>query len=817
MSKTRTRRDPEKQPARRFHKSSALLALGIVVVAAGFSGALWMAFRAPALQIDRILATYDENRQYGGLEIGYPLDETLFPPEIVAPTFLWEDSRGDSDAWLVTIKFQDGGAWMSFPCTTTEWTPSEERWETIKRRSLERNAKVSVLGVNRGAPGEILSGARISIATSEDEVGAPLFYREVILPLVEAVKDPSLIRWRFGRISSRERPPIVLDNLPVCGNCHSFSADGGVFGMDVDYANDKGSYAIKPVTEEITLDKSSIITWSEYHKEDDEPTFGLLSRVSPDGKYTVSTVKDQSVFVPKPGLAFSQLFFPIKGILAVYSRESETFHALPGADDKRFVQSNAVWSPDGKYIVFARSEAYELKAARDQKRVLLTPDECREFLEDGKTFLFDLYRIPFDGGKGGKAEPLAGASNNGMSNYFAKYSPDGKWIVFCKAKSYMLLQPDSELYIIPAAGGEARKLRCNTSRMNSRHSWSPNSKWLVFSSKANSDYTQLFLTHIDEQGRSSPAVLLSQFTASDRAANIPEFVNDKAEAIKKIRERFVDDDSYRRAGDTLIVHDPDDAVEKYQKALEINPDNASVHRALGTALAMQGMLEEARVHFVESIRLEPDVAEAHSKLGVVLQRLGRFQEAIEPCRRAIEIEPEDATPYFTLGLVLLELDRLEEARTYLSQAARLNSDDPSPRVKLAEVLLGEGKPDEAVVHVRSVVEQKPDHVPALLMLAQIQATSKNPPLRDPEEAIAVATRACTLTHYEDPTALMILSGACYEAGRFVDAAKTAERALQIALRAGDEPFANRIQQHMESCMHQAALELARTKSPDSNK
>ena len=40
-----------------------------------------------------------------------------------------------------------------------------------------------------------------------------------------------------------------------------------------------------------------------------------------------------------------------------------------------------------------------------------------------------------------------------MSNFFPKYSPDGKWIVFCKAKSYMLLQPDSELYIIPAEGG----------------------------------------------------------------------------------------------------------------------------------------------------------------------------------------------------------------------------------------------------------------------------------------------------------------------------------------------------------------------------
>lgn len=73
-----------------------------------------------------------------------------------------------------------------------------------------------------------------------------------------------------------------------------------------------------------------------------------------------------------------------------------------------------------------------------------------------------------------------------MSNYFARFSPDGKWIVFCKAKSFMLLQPDSELYIVPAQGGEARRLRCNTSRMNSWHSWSRNGKWLVFSSKARS-------------------------------------------------------------------------------------------------------------------------------------------------------------------------------------------------------------------------------------------------------------------------------------------------------------------------------------------
>jgi len=173
--------------------------------------------------------------------------------------------------------------------------------------------------------------------------------------------------------------------------------------------------------------------------------------------------------------------------------------------------------------------------------VWLTPPESREFDAMEEPFLFELYRIPFNGGKGGRAEALAGASHNGMSNYFARYSPDSRWIVFCRAKRYMLLQPDSALYIVPAAGGAARRLRCNTSRMNSWHSWSPNGKWLVFASKAYSDYTRLCLTHIDEHGYSTPAVCLDHLSAPDRAANIPEFVNTQTGAIARISAGFLND------------------------------------------------------------------------------------------------------------------------------------------------------------------------------------------------------------------------------------------------------------------------------------
>jgi hypothetical protein len=446
----------------------------------------------------------------------------------VSPIFRWQD---DSAASSWEIEYDIDGP-VRVQADVSSWQPTEVEWAAIKQASLDAPILITVSGLGGQ---DAVSRSSVSLRTSRDPVGAPVFYRQVPLPFSAAQKSRPKIQWRLGFPFSSEEPRTVLEGLHTCANCHSFSANGDTLAMDLDYGGDKGSYAIAPIEEMVEIDDGRMISWKDFRSEDGHRTFGLLAQISPDGRYVISTVKEKSImhFLPDPYV--TQLFFPLAGILAVYDRLEDRFFALPGADDPELVQAAAGWSPDGKWIVFSRAEAYDFGAELPREESVVPRHLAEPFIDGRETFSYDLYRVPFNEGRGGVAEPLEGGSDNDSSNYFARYSPNGKWIVFCQASSFMFNRPDADLYIVPAQGGTARRLTSSSAeRMDSWHSFSPNGRWLVYSSKHNGPFTQLWLTHIDDEGNDSPPVLLEHFTPANRAANLPEFVNSDPEMMQQI-------------------------------------------------------------------------------------------------------------------------------------------------------------------------------------------------------------------------------------------------------------------------------------------
>ncbi len=617
------------------------------------------------------------------LKVDYPLDEAVFPPDMAAPTFVWSDTAAKADTWLIDVVSGDGRDHLyvltrgatpppardSDPRTASKpaaaykppeppvrprrWMPSPDTWRQIKNLSSVQAVTVTIVGLNCEKPNQCLSRGQVRISTSKNPVAAPIFYRDVPLPFSHVLTNLESIRWCLGDVSSY-KPSTLLTDMKVCGNCHSFTPDGKTLAMDVDYGSDKGSYVIAEIEPQTVLEKDSVISWSDYRSEDGEPTFGLLSQISPDGRYVISTVKDRSVFSPVEDLYYSQRFFPVTGILVVYDRQTKEFFPLAGADDRRYVQSNPVWSPDGKTILFARSKCYKLPNLKDPTSALVTREEVSEFFEGGKKFRYDIYRIPFNDGKGGEPAPLPGASNNGKSNYFPRYSPDGKWIVFCQSDSFMLLRPDSTLYIMPSAGGTPKEMRCNfPEKMNSWHCWSPNGRWLVFASKAGGPFTQLWLTHVDGDGNDTPAVLLEHFTFADRAANIPEFVNVRPEQFAEIQQKFADYYTHYRAGVLLEQrHDYAKAIQEFHKALNEQPDHVESLYLLASCLARIDGEKEAIPYVRKAAMLSPNNPIIRGLLGALLSSNGQYGEALSHLKAAYAAKPGDVTVANNLAWLL---------------------------------------------------------------------------------------------------------------------------------------------------------------------
>jgi hypothetical protein len=460
------------------------------------------------------------------LYFSFPMNRALFPSDFTTPTFYWEDANNPDKSWIINVNLKNKDNFYSEKVTDNKWKPTVELWNRIKTSSRFMNIE---LVVKRANPSKTLfeEKGRITIMISKDEVGAPILYRQIPLPFSYAEKHIDETSYSIIDVTSSEPFHNVLGSFKVCGNCHSISKDGKTIALDFDaVSRDKGGYFIANIDTVTSFNKNNYLSWS---KKSGRNTFGLLSKMSWSGRYIATTVKDRVVSSKIDGIdtkAYSQLFFPVNGVIAVYDTLTKALKELPGANDPNYVHSNAVWTPDDKNIIFVRAKALPFPP-NETKFDCFIRDEALvdRFLQEREEMKFDLYIIPFNDGKGGEAKPIKGASSNGKSNYFPTVSPDGKWLVFCQANNFMMLRPDSRLYIVPVGGGEAKKMECNFKDMNSWHAWSPNGKWLLFVSKALDIYSEMYLTHIDEKGKASVPVLIENAKRPNCAVNYPEFIN----------------------------------------------------------------------------------------------------------------------------------------------------------------------------------------------------------------------------------------------------------------------------------------------------
>lgn len=114
----------------------------------------------------------------------------------------------------------------------------------------------------------------------------------------------------------------------------------------------------------------------------------------------------------------------------------------------------------------------------------------------------------------------------------------------------------------------------------------------------------------------------------------------------------------------------EEALETFDKVLEMNPEISEAWNNRGVALFRLGRGEEALWSYNRALSLEPQNLDALRNRGVVLMSRGRLEEALESYN-AVMKAGGDALDMEALATVLASMGRLEDARECLLEASKI--------------------------------------------------------------------------------------------------------------------------------------------------
>jgi tetratricopeptide (TPR) repeat protein len=160
-------------------------------------------------------------------------------------------------------------------------------------------------------------------------------------------------------------------------------------------------------------------------------------------------------------------------------------------------------------------------------------------------------------------------------------------------------------------------------------------------------------------------------------------------------------------------------------------------------------------------------------------------------RHAHEVTPRNLMTSYMLGKNLVEKGNLKEGLVYLNETLQIDPNYSAPHAVIGEAMERQGNTAAAIYHYREVLRGRPDSPPILNNLAWILATGSDSALRNGDQAIQLAERACALTDYQAPLYIGTLAAAYAEAGRYDEAVRAAGKAEELAKASGATELAEK--------------------------
>ncbi|CAN0068996.1 unnamed protein product, partial [Phaeothamnion confervicola] len=217
-----------------------------------------------------------------------------------------------------------------------------------------------------------------------------------------------------------------------------------------------------------------------------------------------------------------------------------------------------------------------------------------------------------------------------------------------------------------------------------------------------------------------------------------------------------------------------EAVDAYDEALRVRPDEYRGHNNRANALYALRRFEESAAACRRALEIDPDGPQAYANLGSALKEMGQFgNEAIKSFRRALALDPDSPQAQNNLGVALQDAKLFQEALQAMQRAIALNPNLPEAHYNLGVTHQALGNGQKAVAAFGRAIELKPDYPEAYYNLGiALKATGDN-------DAAMAAYREAIRVDPNSAQSYNNLGVTLTDAGRIGEATEMLRKAIEL--------------------------------------
>jgi tetratricopeptide (TPR) repeat protein len=174
-----------------------------------------------------------------------------------------------------------------------------------------------------------------------------------------------------------------------------------------------------------------------------------------------------------------------------------------------------------------------------------------------------------------------------------------------------------------------------------------------------------------------------------------------------------------QAEQLIANNNPDGAIQAYEAALQLHPDNAETLHGLAMLQRQYGKISVGLQLLQKAIVVAPDRPDFFNDAGMFFQDRGDIEQAISFHKRALKLKPDFPSALLNLGVAYKRLGKNEEALVCYEKALTLQPEFPEAHNNIGNLFRIMGRNNEARIHLQKALEIRPNYSDAVINLQEM--------------------------------------------------------------------------------------------------